>query len=118
MIVASGSCFTDEIRHAPEEHLSHHDGFVEVCNLSRHLGTMKTDDQQMFDMDITVGPETYDPFHVEVVRNSLTKNIWEKFSELHAELYDEIATAFGDYIPTDIASGMSLSILECFDILS
>ena len=101
MIVASGSRFTDEIRHAPDEHLSHHDGFVEVRNLSCYLGTTKTDDQQMFNMDITVGPETYDPFHVEVVRNSLTKNIREKFSELH----DEIATAFGDYIPTDMGDG-------------
>lgn len=55
----------------------------------------------MFNMDLTIGPETYDPFHIEVVRNSLTKNIREKFSELH----DEIATAFADYVPTDMSDG-------------
>ncbi|KAF8687632.1 hypothetical protein AX14_003646 [Amanita brunnescens Koide BX004] len=81
MIVTSGSRFTDEIQHAPVEHLSHNDGFGELMN-----------------MNLTIGPETYDSFHAMAIRSTLTKKTREKFSELH----DEIVTAFADYIPTDL----------------
>jgi hypothetical protein len=52
-------------------------------------------------MNLTIGPETYDSFHAMAIRSTLTKKTREKFSELH----DEIVTAFADYIPTDLGDG-------------
>ena len=52
-------------------------------------------------VDLTIGPEVNNPFHVNVIRNPLTQNIQPKF----ADIQDEISTAFADYIRTDKENG-------------
>jgi len=54
------------------------------------------------------------PYHVDVVRNSLTRNIAAKF----ADVKDEIECSFGDEIPIKdgacLAYFLSYSILESY----
>ncbi|KAF8736329.1 hypothetical protein AX14_000503 [Amanita brunnescens Koide BX004] len=80
MIVASGSRYVDDIRNASEEYLSLHEALIQIESL-----------------DLTIGPEIHHPFHINVVRNALTRNIRPKF----ADVQDEISAAFADYIHSD-----------------
>jgi hypothetical protein len=51
---------------------------------------------QVLQFDYTVGPEIHrDPYHVSVVRTSLTRNFGARFSGIQ----DEITTAFAEHIP-------------------
>jgi hypothetical protein len=62
--------------------------------------------RQMEHLDMTIGPESSIPFHIDVVRNPLTQNIQPKF----ADIQDEISSAFADYIHTDKGNGEYISI--------
>jgi hypothetical protein len=59
--------------------------------------------QQLIQTDYTLGSEIcLEPYHVPVVRTSLTRNIAARF----AEIEDEITAAFGDYIPVTDVKGI------------
>ncbi|KAF8335539.1 cytochrome P450 [Amanita rubescens] len=79
MVVVSGARYIEDIRNAPEEYLSFHEALIEIMHL-----------------DVTIGPEIYNPIHINVIRNAFTQNIGPRF----ADIQDEIKTAFADYIPT------------------
>ncbi|KAM6503707.1 Cytochrome P450 [Amanita muscaria] len=79
IIVATGGKLIDEIRRSPDDVLSSH-------------GAMK----EMMYSELTLGPEhVEDPFHIEIVKKPLTKNIGARV----ADIQDEIVTAFEHYIP-------------------
>ncbi|KAM6489258.1 Cytochrome P450 [Amanita muscaria] len=79
LVVGSGDRLIDEIRRAPDE------------NLSPDAATRET-----FSTDLTLGPDLFDdPFHLEIVRGPLTRNIGAKL----ADVQDEIIAAFDDFIP-------------------
>jgi hypothetical protein len=47
-------------------------------------------------MDYTLGPDLHhDPYHVAIVRTSLTRNLGMRFLDIQ----DEIAASFADLIP-------------------
>ena len=87
----------DEIRRAPDDVLSSLDAINEVTVCT--LAVFKPANHQFgkaLCLDLTIGQEHIDdPFHIEVVKRPLTKNIGAKV----AEVQDEIAMAFEDYIP-------------------
>lgn len=57
----------------------------------------------MIQTDYTLGPEIrLEPYHIPVVRTSLTRNIATRF----AETKGEINTAFSDYIPATDTKGI------------
>ena len=59
----------------------------------------------MIQTDYTLGPEIrLEPYHVPVVRTSLTRNIAIRF----AEIKDEITAAFDDYILVTDTKGILL----------
>ncbi|KAF8321460.1 cytochrome P450 [Amanita rubescens] len=78
MILVSGARNIEEIRNAPEEHLSFHEAMIEIMRL-----------------DATVGPEIHNPLYINVITNPFTQSIRPRF----ADIQDEIKTAFADYIP-------------------
>ena len=57
--------------------------------------------EQIMHLDVTIGPEIYNPLHINVIRNTFTQNIGPRF----ADIQDEIKTAFTDYIPTGQGNG-------------
>jgi hypothetical protein len=66
----------------------------------------------MIQTDYTLGPQIrLEPYHIPVVRTSLTRNIATRF----AEIKDEITAAFGDYIPTTGANGITLAFCDLID---
>ncbi|KIL57275.1 hypothetical protein M378DRAFT_88119, partial [Amanita muscaria Koide BX008] len=82
IIIVSSRHLIEEIRRAPDDVLSMDEAFREA---SSSLFT-----------DLTVGPELYeDHFFIEVVKGPLTKNVSVKL----ADVQDEIAMAFNEYIP-------------------
>ncbi|KAK0448937.1 cytochrome P450 [Desarmillaria tabescens] len=79
MVVVSGAEKIDDIRKASREQLSSVDAA-----------------QDLFQMDYTIGYSfTVDPYHSDVVRSSLTRNIAACF----ADVQDEIKAAFKDNVP-------------------
>lgn len=59
----------------------------------------------MIQTDYTLGSEiSLEPYHIPVVRTSLTRNIATRF----AEIKDKINAAFGDYIPVTDIKGILL----------
>ncbi|KAK7460911.1 hypothetical protein VKT23_008839 [Stygiomarasmius scandens] len=79
LVFVNGSKMVDDIRRAADEELSFPDAVLE---------SLQT--------DYTMGKELRShPYHVDVVRNSLTRNIAAKF----ADVKDEIECSFGDEIP-------------------
>ncbi len=52
-------------------------------------------------LDVTIGPEIYNPIHINVIKTPFTQNIGPRF----ADIQDEIKTAFADYIPTGQGNG-------------
>ncbi|KAM6503777.1 Cytochrome P450 [Amanita muscaria] len=79
VVVVTSGPLIDELRRAPEDFLSAFDAVRDA-----------------FLTDLTVGPETFlDPFHIDVIKGPLTRNIGTKF----ADVQDEIAVAFDEDIP-------------------
>lgn len=57
---------------------------------------------QFLQLDYTLGREvTWNPYHVNVVRTSLTRNILAQFDDMYYEMVD----AFDDALPRQISSG-------------
>ncbi|KIL60262.1 hypothetical protein M378DRAFT_26590 [Amanita muscaria Koide BX008] len=82
IIVATGGKLIDEIRRSPDDALSAPEAIKES--------------KKALYSEFTIGPEHIDdPFHIEVVKRPLTKNIGAKL----ADVQDEIMAAFEDYIP-------------------
>lgn len=52
-------------------------------------------------LDVTIGPEIYNPLYGEVIRNAFTQNIGPGF----ADMQDEMKTVFADYISTGQGNG-------------
>ncbi|KIL60306.1 hypothetical protein M378DRAFT_950707 [Amanita muscaria Koide BX008] len=78
-IVATGGKLIDEIRRSPDDVLSASEAI-----------------REMLYTELTIGPEHMDdPFHVEVIKRPLTKNIGARL----ADVQDEIMMAFKDFIP-------------------
>jgi len=68
--------------------------------------------QQLIQSDYTLGPEIrLEPYHVPVVRTSLTRNIAARF----AEIEDEITASFGDYISVTGVKGIPLAFRHLND---
>ncbi|KAK0212144.1 cytochrome P450 [Desarmillaria ectypa] len=79
VVVVSGDEKVNDIRKATGEQLSSVDAT-----------------QDMLQMDYTVGHNLMaDPYHADVVRSSLTRNIAARFADVH----DEIKAAFKDSVP-------------------
>ncbi|KIL65456.1 hypothetical protein M378DRAFT_162080 [Amanita muscaria Koide BX008] len=79
LVVVSGDQLIDEIRRAPDDALSPTEATRET-----------------FSTDLTLGADLFDdPFHIEIVKGPLTRNIGAKF----ADVQDEIIAAFDDFIP-------------------
>jgi len=80
LVIAPGFDQVEEIRRAPDDVLSAQDAVADTLHT-----------------DITLGPEIHaNPFHVDIIRTTLTRNIGAAFPDI----YDEIITAFAEYIPT------------------
>lgn len=78
-ILVTNSKFVDEIRKAPDDTLSFDEAVVETLQVHYTMGS----------------PIHDDPYHIEVVRGPLTRNIAAKFDDVR----DEIVTAFDEQIP-------------------
>lgn len=79
IVIVSSRHLIEEIRRAPDDVLSMDEAF-----------------RESFFTDLTVGPELYeDQFYIEAVKGPLTKNVSVKL----ADVQDEIAMAFNEYIP-------------------
>ncbi|KAH9477540.1 Cytochrome P450 monooxygenase 71 [Psilocybe cubensis] len=81
VVMVSGSQMLEDIRRASEDQLS---------------------------FDDAVGEISEDPYHVAIVRTSLTRNIGTRFADIH----DEILTAFSELIPTSNNSWTLVPALE------
>ncbi|KAF8351221.1 cytochrome P450 [Amanita rubescens] len=80
LVIAPGFDKVEEIRRAPDDVLSAQDAVADTLHT-----------------DITLGPEIHaNPFHVDIIKTTLTRNIGAAFPDI----YDEIITAFAEYIPT------------------
>ncbi|KAG6919289.1 hypothetical protein DXG01_007421 [Tephrocybe rancida] len=78
MVVGSQQ-LVDELRKAPDDQISFRDAILETI-------------QALY----TMGPEvSYDAYHVEVVKLSLTRSLVERFPDVQ----DEIRTAFEEHVP-------------------
>ncbi|KAF9269386.1 cytochrome P450 [Marasmius fiardii PR-910] len=78
-IVVSGQKMIDDIRHAADEELSNMEAIEDLLK-SRY----------------TMPPTTHmNPYHVDVIRTTLTRNIGAKFDEV----LDEIKTSFDEIVP-------------------
>ncbi|KAM6499133.1 Cytochrome P450 [Amanita muscaria] len=78
IVIVSSRHLIEEIRRAPDDVLSMDEAFREASS------------------NLTVGPELYeDQFFIEAVKGPLTKNVSAKL----ADVQDEIAMAFNEYIP-------------------
>ena len=79
MVVVAGEKYIEEIIKAPDDVLSIYEALDRTLQMNYTLGR-----------DINVAP-----FHLEVIRKSLTRNIGERF----ADMFEELEMAFNEYIP-------------------
>jgi hypothetical protein len=112
VVVVNGHDKVEELRSAPEETLSFIESIGEVslrapawkfrgANLSF----------QRLAVNYTLGAEThYDPYHIQVVRGSLTRNIGNLYHELH----EEIGLQFDSEIPLTKGQLFFLHRCLCF----
>ncbi|KAG6866486.1 hypothetical protein C0991_003030 [Blastosporella zonata] len=78
-VFISGNQMIDDLRKAPDDHIS----FTEAA--AESIQTI-----------YTMGPEIhFDQYHVDVVKSSLTRSLVERFPDVQ----DEIAAAFQDFVP-------------------
>ncbi|KAF8887264.1 cytochrome P450 [Gymnopilus junonius] len=93
IVIANGSSRVEDVSKASEEQLNTSDHFAEFLQL-----------------DYTLGPEvTWNPYHVNVVRTTLTRNILAQFDEM----YHELVNAFDDALPRELSSDWaSVPILD------
>jgi len=102
----------DDIRQASDDQMSFNEAIAEVPCFSEFTKPPIADLQQMIQTDYTLGPEIrLEPYHIPVVRTSLTRNIATRF----AEVKDEITAAFGDYIPVTGSKGILLGFRDLND---
>ncbi|KAL0574356.1 hypothetical protein V5O48_007598 [Marasmius crinis-equi] len=79
LVVVSGPDMLDDVRKASDEQLSLREAFQDILH-----------SEMMF------GKQTRrDPYHVDVIKNILTRSIAPKFDDM----YEELATAFDEEIP-------------------
>ncbi|KDR84440.1 hypothetical protein GALMADRAFT_713260 [Galerina marginata CBS 339.88] len=93
-IVANGTSRVEDISKAPDYQLDNSLSFAAYLQL-----------------DYTLGPEvTSNPYHVNVVRAAMTRNIMAQFDEMH----DEMLQAFADVLPLNASNGnwVGLPIFE------
>jgi hypothetical protein len=64
---------------------------------------------QLLQMEYTIGHEQhYDPYHIVVVRNPMTRNIGVCFPDIR----NEVVAAFEDLVPA--TTGGNLTVLETY----
>ncbi|KAG5651711.1 hypothetical protein H0H81_007716 [Sphagnurus paluster] len=78
-VVISGHKMVEELKKAPDEHVS----FLEAA-------------AESIQMVHTLGPEVYhDSYHIPVIRSTLTRHLVECFPDMQ----DELVTAFAEHLP-------------------
>lgn len=96
----------DDIRQASDDQMSFTEAIGSIVAWCSSRGFQSMTFQQMLQTDYTLGPQIcLEPYHVAVVRTSLTRNIATRF----AEIMDEITAAFGDYVPIADVKGIPLA---------
>ncbi|GLB35443.1 putative cytochrome p450 [Lyophyllum shimeji] len=79
IVVVSGPQMVEDLRKATDDQVSFRDAVADVIQI-----------------DYTIGRELhYDPYHIGVIRGTLTRRLAERF----ADVQDEIVTAFAEHIP-------------------
>jgi len=68
-----------------------------LLSFLQHIDILK----KIMHLDVTIGPEIYNPIHINVIKTPFTQNIGPRF----ADIQDEIKTALADYIPTGQGNG-------------
>ena len=106
IVIANGSQRVEDMSKASEEYLNTSDHFAEV-RLCRHpydsfrLNSFSLP-SKFLQLDYTLGPEvTWNPYHVNVIRTSLTRNILAQFDDMYHEMVD----AFDEALPREMSSG-------------
>ena len=97
MVIVSGPQLTEDVRKASDSQLSFMDAVSEVRVSSRSGSCLLPKLRiQSVQMDYTMSRSMHnDPYHVDIIRGTLTKKLDVLFPNLH----DEIVKAFKDEIP-------------------
>lgn len=86
----------DDIRRASPDQVDGREAIAEVSIFFRNQFTLLIPFLKIVQAKYTMGPEIQqNAYHVATVRSPLTKNLAVRF----AEVQDEIACAFDDFIP-------------------
>ncbi|KAK7451288.1 hypothetical protein VKT23_012628 [Stygiomarasmius scandens] len=99
IVIVTGDNMINDIRKASDDKMSFDFATREVSlstNYPLPVKRQQADFTQSFQQDYTMGKTVcLHPYHANIVRTTLTKNISTRFSDVQ----DEIATAFDDEIP-------------------
>ncbi|KAK1231302.1 hypothetical protein PQX77_005582 [Marasmius sp. AFHP31] len=100
-VIVNGRQMYEDLKRAPEESLSVLEAFEEVGGLGRRIWTPPWQKQtnnleKLLQFKYTLSPVIHqNPYHIDVTRGALTRNIGARFDDVR----DELKTAFNHYIP-------------------
>ncbi|KAJ3514884.1 hypothetical protein NLJ89_g2107 [Agrocybe chaxingu] len=108
LVVVSGPKMVDDIKKAAPNQLSFREAVAEVSDSSLVVPACSYP-SKLVQLDYMIGrPIRIDPYHVAVVRTTLTRNIGIRF----LDILDEIITAFSEVIPAGEGEWASIPVLE------